>query len=180
LSGPYDIVRRFPWSTVPTVRQTQRRTSRFYYLLTLYLREHPPDQEYFRISELAEEFGTSYQNMYLTTRNYTNDSKFFLARIPIPQSTQGSEQEWEWAIDQLHNDGYYYVQPTAYHSGYWGEPSFRQFEDYDTMYIREAFNRVFYRLRDAEQFGLTLDGLNVREELTYVQERRRRLEDQRE
>ena len=180
MSGPYDIIRRYPWQTVPYRRQTKRRTSRYYYLLTLYLRENPPDEVPFRIRELVDQFGASYPSMYQTARNYHFDSKFYLARIPISTDIQGSDREWEWAIQELHRDGFYMIQPLAYHSGFWGEPSFRQFEDYDTRYIREAFNRVFYRLQDAVDFGLTLDGLDVRRELEYVQQRRRMLEDDRE
>lgn len=161
---------------MPSRRQTRRRTSRYYYLLTLHLRENPPDQTSFRISELAAQFGISYQLMYSTTRNYHFDSKFFLSRIPIPIDIQGSEEEWDWAIEQLHNDGFYIIQPLAYHSGEWGEPSFRQFEDYDNLYLKEAFNRALNRLQDAVDFGLTLDGLDVRRELEYIQERQRRLE----
>jgi len=176
VSSSEEVIRRYPWRTVSGRRQSKRRSSRYYYLLTLYLRENPPDQTSFRIAELARQFGISYQLMYTTARNYHFDSKFFLSKIPIPINIQGSENEWAWAIEQLHQDGFYLIQPLEYHSGWWGEPSFRQFEDYDNLYLKEAFNRALNRLQDAVDFGLTLDGLDVRKELEYIQERQRRLE----
>ena len=175
MSRSYETIRSYPWSTVPRQNRVVKRRSRYYYLLTLHLRENPPDQVQFRIRELADKFDASYQSMYQAARNYHFDSKFFLARIPIPPEIKGSEKEWEWATEQLHKDGFYFIQPLFYHRGWWGEPTFRQFEDYDTMYIREAFNRAFVRLQDAADFGLTLDGLDIRKELEYVQERRRLL-----
>ena len=170
-----NVTRSYPWNTVPSEKQTKIRRSRFYYLLTIYLRENPPDTVSFRIKILAEEFGASYMSMYQTARNYHFDSKYFLARIPIPSDIQGSEHEWEWAINQLHSVGFYFIQPLYFKRGWWGEPTFRQFEDYDTLYIREAFNRVLLRLQNAKDFGLTFDGLDIRKELDYAEERRRML-----
>lgn len=173
----YDIFRRYPWDTVPVRLRVKKRTSRLYYLLTMYLRENPPDITPFRIRTLMDEFGTSYASMYQTVRNYFFDSKYFLGNIIIPFEIERDEKTWEWAIEELHKEGFYMIQPLAYHSGLWGEPSFRQFEDYDANYLREAFNRAMNRLQDGVTFGLTFDGLNVRKELEYIKRRQEMLED---
>jgi len=174
---PYEVIRKFPWSSVPAWRQLQKRTSRYYYLLTMYLREHPPDVTPFRLKTLMEEFDADYSNMYQTVRKYFFDSKYFLGKIIIPEEIVMDDKTWEWAIKELHKEGFYMVQPLAYHSGLWGEPSFRQFENYDEQYLREAFNRAFYRLQDGAIFALTFDGLNVRKELEYIKTRQKMLED---
>jgi hypothetical protein len=127
-----------------------------------------------------KEFDAHYPNVYQTVRKYFFDSKFFLAKIIIPDEIVRDEKTWEWAIKELYKEGFYMVQPLAYHSGLWGEPSFRQFEDYDANYLREAFNRAFYRLQDGATFGLTFDGLNIRKELDYIKGRQKMLEDQSE
>src|SRR3989304_8372053 len=173
----YDIFRRYPWDTVPKWERVQKRTGRYYYLLTMYLRRNPPDETPFRLKTLIEEFDTSYANVYQTVRSYFFDSKKFLARIIIPDAIVRDEKTWEYAIKELHKEGFYMIEPLAYHSGLWGEPSFRQFEDYDNNYLREAFNRAFYRLQDGATFGLTFDGLNVRKELEYIKKRQKMLED---
>lgn len=175
MNKKYETTRSYPWSTVPSHKRVVKRKSRYYYLLTLHLRENPPEQKSFRIRELADRFGATRQAMYQTARNYHFDSKYFLARIPIPLEIKGNEKEWEWVIEQLHKTGFYFIQPLSYQSRWWGEPSFRQFEDYSTMHIREAFNRALLRLQDAEDFGLTLDGLDIRKELDYIKERKRLL-----
>jgi hypothetical protein len=143
----------------------------------MYLRKNPPDKTPFRIKTLMDEFETSYANMYQTIRSYFFDSKFFLGNITIPFEIHRDEKTWEWAIQQLHKDGFYMIEPITYHNGWWGEPSFRQFEDYDSNYLREGFNRCLYRLQDAATFGLTYDGLNIRKELEYIKQRREMLED---
>lgn len=172
----YEVIRRYPWKTVPKWQQVKRRTSRNYYLLTVYLRKNPPDETPFRLRTLMDKFGATYPSMYQTARAYLFDSKFFLGNIIIPDEIVMDEKTWEWAIMQLHREGFYMIQPLAYHSGLWGEPSFRQFEDYDYQYLKEAFNRALYRLQDGATFGLTFDGINIRKELAYVEQKRRMLE----
>jgi hypothetical protein len=176
----YDIFRRYPWDTVPKWKQVKKRRSRLYYLLTMHLRRNPPDTIPFRIRTLRDEFETDYLNMYQTARAYLFDSKYFLANILIPFEIERDEKTWEWAIEQLHKEGFYMTQPLAYHSGLWGEPSFRQFEAYGYDNLREAFNRAINRLQDGATFGLTYDGLNVRKELEYVKKRREMIEDKTE
>src|SRR5271157_4722537 len=148
----YDVFRKYPWNTVPAWKQLQKRTCRNYYLLTMFLRANPPDVTPFRIKTLMKNFGTDYSNLYQTIRRYFFDSKFFLARIIIPENVVRDEKTWVWAIKELHKEGFYMIQPLAYHSGFWGEPSFRQFENYDEKYLREAFNRALYRLQDGAIF----------------------------
>jgi hypothetical protein len=174
--NPHEVIRRYPWDSVPKWKQLQRRTGRNYYLLTMFLRRNPPDETPFRLKTLMKEFGADYPNVYQTTRQYFFDSKYFLGKIIIPNEIERDEKTWEWAIDQLHKEGFYLPQPLAYHSGLWGEPSFRQFENYDEQYLREAFNRCLNRLQDGAIFGLTFDGLNIAKELEYVKRRQRMLE----
>jgi hypothetical protein len=171
------IFRDCPWDEVPEPDRHIRRTGRCYYLLTMYLRRHPPDEESFRIKTLMQEFETEYQNTYQTIRQYSNDSKRFLKYVPIPTIIEQEEKTWEYAIKQLHEYGYYFVLPKSHHSGEWVEPSFRQFETYDLDNFREALNRAINRLQDGEDFGLTFDGLNIRKELAYTRQRREMLED---
>jgi len=172
---PYDVYRNCPWENVPKNLRTTRRCSRYYYLLTIYLRKHPPNIQSFRIRDLANDFDTEYYNVYQTIRAYSNDSKRFLSYVHIP-TTVRDENSWQYAIGKLHKDGFYFVLPKSHHSGEWVEPSFRQFESYDHDVLREALNRAITRLRDGQDFGLTFDGLNIRQELDYIEKRRKMLE----
>lgn len=165
------VEREYPWSIVPPIERRIVRRSRIHWLLTRYLRENPPTKQSFRIKNLAEEFGCSWMSLYQNLRTYSNDSKRFLKYIPVPIKIAEEEKSWEYAVEKLHEQGFYFVQPLEYHTGNWGEPTFAAFEEYDTRYLKEAFNRVFYRIRDAKDFNLKLDGIDVRKELKYVQKR---------
>lgn len=158
---------------------THKRNSRSYYLLSLYLREHPPNETSFRIKDLCNLFNVAYTNMYQTLRTYHRDSKEYITNI-FPPTEISEDDSWIWAIEQLHQTGFYMIQPTKYHSGEWGEPDFRQFEDYTTRYLKEGLNRVKTRLQDGVTFNLKLDGINVRQALEYINRQQRMLTDYKE
>lgn len=168
--GEFNIIRKD--RTGECIRQ-----SRIYYLITEHFRENPPDKYAFRIKELAEKFGCNTNYIYQVIRQYHMDSKRFLKYVPIPTEIQNEDNEWEYAVEQLHAQGFYFIQPLAFHKGSWGEPSFAQFEEYDTHYLKEAFNRALVRIRDAVDFGLKLDGIDVRKELSDLEGKMKMLTD---
>lgn len=178
--NPYEVIRRYPWDSLPKYKQVKRRWSREYYQLTLYLRKYPPNETPFRIKDLMKLWNADYPSVYGAIRSYFFDSKLFLAKIYIPEDIVKDDKTWVWAIEQLHKDGFYMIQCRSYHSALWEEPSFRQFEDYDSKYLHEAFNRALTRLQDGAIFGLTFDGLDIRKELDYLKRRQKMLEDKTE
>lgn len=143
------------------------RPSPTYYHATQWLRKHPPNEEQFTIRHLAADIGFGIGSVRIALRKYRNDSKVFLKYIPIPSRIKGAEEEWNWAINELHKrQGCFMVQPDQYHSSNWGEPTFRQFEDYNVRYFGEGLHRIQYRLQDAIDYNLTIDGINIRKELS--------------
>lgn len=165
MSHEYSIVREAPWPHVPRSLQKIHRTNRFYYLLTIWLRNNPPNEKTYTLRQLSEEFDVSVGYIRFIVCDYRLDGKIFLKYIPKPKGIDGAEQEWKWAIDQLHKQGFFLVNPVQYLSPSWGEPTLRQFEDYTTRYYREAVHRAVYRLRDAIDYSLQIDGIDIRKEL---------------
>jgi len=150
--------------------------SRSYYLLSIWLRRNPPNEQAFTIRQLAEEFDLGEMAVRQTLNKYRTHSKLFLKYIPIPDRLKNPEEEWNWAIERLHRQGFFMISPQEYLSKYWVEPSFRQFEDYNARYFGEAVHRAQYRLTDAVDFSLMIDGIDIRRELEATLKKRAMLE----
>lgn len=172
--GP--IMRICPWKGVPQEWQLKVRRGRNYYLLTIYLREYPPNEERFKISDLAEMYDSSYAAIYMAASQYRMDSLAFMKYVPLPSEIKEPPKAWKWAIDNLHNDGFYLINPSKYHNGWWEEPSFRQFEDYTARYAEEGYQRIVNRMIVARDFGLKIDKIDIRGELGYAGTRKLMLE----
>ncbi len=172
----HQIVRRAPWSRVPAILREITVRTRSYYLLSTWLRNNPPNEEAFRIKQLAEDFDLGEMTMRQTLNRYRAHSKLFLKYIPIPNRFKNPAEEWNWAIQRLHHDGFFMINPREYLSKFWVEPSFRQFEDYNTRYFGEAVHRAQYRLEDAVTFSMAIDGIDIRRELEVTLRKRAMLE----
>ena len=68
------------------------------------------------------------------------------------------------------------ISPRDYLSRHWVEPTFRQFEDYNARYFGEAVHRAQYRLQDAMDFSMMIDGIDIRKELETTLKKRGMLE----
>jgi hypothetical protein len=158
-----EIVRRNPWSNVPTNLREIRRQNTYYYLLSIWLRNHPPTKKHFTLNQLSEEFSVSVGYIRSIVNDYRLDGKMFLRFLPKPSGTP--QAQWNYAIGQLHRDGFYFVNPIQYLTSSWGEPSFRQYEDYINRYFGEAVQRAINRLDDALEFSMAIDGIDIRKEL---------------
>lgn len=167
MSYSHKIVRSHPWSGVPSSLQNINRTSFLYYRLTQWLRKNPPNKKTFTLEQLSSKFNTYTGYVRHVVNEYRLDAKIFLKYIPKPTSLKSPEKEYNWAIDQLHKQGFFLVNPLQYHSKWWGEPSFHQFADYTYRYYKEAVHRAIYRLEDALYLSLPIDGIDIRKELTH-------------
>lgn len=159
----YEIVRRNPWSTVPSNLREIRRQNTIYYLLSVWLRNHPPSEEQFTLRQLSGEFSASIGYVRLIVNEYRLDSKMFLRFIPKRGDT--SQVQWDYSMSQLRREGFYLINPIQYLSESWGEPTFRQYEDYTNRYFGEAVQRAINRLDDALDFSMAIDGIDIRKEL---------------
>jgi hypothetical protein len=176
LTNGHEIIRRAPWSRVPPLFRRITVNSRVYYLLSMWLRSHPPHTTPFTVKQLANEFAVNTMYMFQTLNKYRHHSKLFLKYIPIPSTIRKSTDEWNHAIRRLHDDGFFMISPEKYHSKYWVEPTFRQFEDYNARYFGEGIHRVQYRLEDAVTFSMAIDGIDIKKELAATLTKRAMLE----
>jgi hypothetical protein len=142
----------------------------------MWLRKTPPNEEAFTIKQLAEEFDMGVMAVRQAMGKYRTHSKLFLKYIPIPDRFKTPAEEWDWALDRLHRQGFFMISPRGYLSKWWGEPTFRQFEDYNARYFGEAVHRAQYRLTDAMDFSMMIDGIDIRKELEATLKKRAMLE----
>lgn len=157
------VLRRQPWVGVPSNLREIRRQNTVYYLLSIRLRSHPPNVEQFTLNQLGKEFGASVGYVRSIVNEYRFDSKIFLRFIPKPSGTP--QAQWNYAIGELHKNGFYFVNPMQYLGSLWGEPSFGEYEDYISRYFGEAVQRAINRLDDALNFSMAIDGIDIRREL---------------
>lgn len=151
------------------------QANRLLYLLIVHFRKHPPNKKSFTVRELAERFGVPRSAMYSALSKYRENSRMFLKAIPVPPKIKGEEESWNWALKKLHETGCFIVQPLTYHGKRWGEPTFRQYERYNTGYFKEGINRVIIRVEAARDFNLELPGLEIAGLLDFMHETRRQL-----
>lgn len=152
------------------------RGTRGYYLLSTRLREHPPSEEPFTLRQLCEQFDLPIWTIREAVYEYRNDSLLQLKYTTTPAKLT-EEQSFNWALDLLHEDGFYLVTPLTPLNRLWGEPTFRQMEDNNLRLLIEGMHRIRHRLGDALDFRFEVDGLDLHNEFESIVRKQLALED---
>lgn len=147
-----------------------KRRSPLYLSICGYLQEHPPTKEAFTIEELAENIGKPEIYVYQMLKKYDNDSILFMTDLFL--SNGADERAWNVAIEELHNNGFYRIQPITPYNKVWKEPSYSNDEEYmlhnAVMHVKNFAKRVEYGRIFGHQLGQLNKGRAI-EQMGYIQ-----------
>lgn len=158
----------------PPALQRWRRTGRAYIQLYFWLQEHPPNKIAFTIAQVADALDISQGMAYQVLRQYRMDSKLFLKYeceyLLKTHPELSDEALWNEALASLHKQGRYFISPRLYLDSHWVEPTFYEFETYNATYFGQNARSLAYRITDAIDFSMAIDGINLRDALIEVRE----------